>query len=134
VDDIVRLQIVVQFCRAQIQRNTILIKLCELQIQCEQERDEMTPKFKGLRAAMDKLRSGIDDEAGKLLDRVEGLASKEAPEAFALAHGALDVVKSDIKEITDFITDLSKSNGGGPLDDSSTAPAKPAAPRSSDLA
>lgn len=90
----------------------------------------MTPKFKDLKAKMDLLRSGLDDEASKLLKRVDDIATSEAPEAFKLAHGALDAVKADIKEITDFIGDLTKSNGGSPLDDSSTKPA----PRSSDVA
>ncbi len=92
----------------------------------------MTPKFKDLKSKMDLLKSGLDDEATKLLERVDRIATEEAPEAFKLAHGALDAVKADIKEITDFIGDISKSNGGGPLVDSSKPPATP--PRSSDVA
>ena len=89
----------------------------------------MTPKIRGVRASMDKLRHSLNADAEKLAARIEEADAKRVA-VFDASHGAVAAVERDLKEVEDFVSELEKTNGGPTLDDSGES----SAPRSSEVA
>lgn len=89
----------------------------------------MTPKLRGIRASMDKLRHALEADADKLASRIEAADIKRA-QVFEASHGALNAVERDIKDVEELLSDMEKSNGG-PLEESLNVVAHP---RSSEVA
>lgn len=89
----------------------------------------MTPKLRGVRASMDKLRHALEADADRLAARIETADAKRVA-VFDASHGVLSGVERDLKEVEDFIDEMEKTNGGPTLDDSSES----SAPRSSEVA
>jgi hypothetical protein len=110
----------------------IVIQICRMQIQRERER-LMTPKLRGVAAALAKLKSAVEDDASKLLTRIED-AGKQAESAFTGSHGVLDVMNKDVQDIENFVRDLAGHNGGDPLGGSDGTSNIIAHPRSSEVA
>ncbi len=106
----------------------IIIQLCRMQVQREREK-LMTPKLRGVRASMDKLRHALDRDAEKLAARIDA-ADVKREVVFEASHGIVASVERDLKDVEDFVSDLENSNGG-PLDDSSSVVHLP--PRSSEV-
>jgi hypothetical protein len=90
----------------------------------------MTPKLRGVRASMDKLRHALEVDAEKLTTRIESADAKRNA-VFTASHGVLDGVERDLKEVEDFMSDMEKSNGGPTLDGSEESSS---VPRSSEVA
>lgn len=80
----------------------------------------MTPKLRGVRASMDKLRHALETDAEKLTTRIEA-ADARRETTFASSHGVLAEVERDLKEVEEFIGDLGKTNGS-PFSDGSEKP------------
>lgn len=91
----------------------------------------MTPKLRGVRASMDKLRHALEHDADKLASRIEAADARRVA-TFEASHSAVAAVERDLKEVEEFVSDLEKSNGG-PLDDSSNSVVH-LSPRSSEVA
>lgn len=81
----------------------------------------MTPKLQGVASAMAKLRHGLEERSGKLLDRI-GAADQRGNAAFDKAHGQLDQTERSMAEVEEFIASLEGTNGGPTLGDSSVSP------------
>ena len=94
----------------------IIIQLCRLQVQREREK-LMTQNLRGTLESMKKLKSFVDDESKKL-DAAIADAHAEVPVAFKAAHTAVSGIRGTVGEITEYLDELKKSNGGDPLDDS----------------
>ena len=94
----------------------IIIQLCRLQVQREREK-LMTSNLRGTLESLKKLKSFVDDESKKL-DTVIADAHTEVPVAFAAAHATVKGIRGTVGEITEYLDELKKSNGGDPLDDS----------------
>lgn len=107
----------------------IVIQLCRLAVQREREK-LMTPKLRGVRASMDKLRHALEHDADKLATRVEAADARRVA-AFDASHGVIATVERDLKEVEEFVSELEKSNGG-PLDESKSSVVH--LPRSSEVA
>lgn len=89
----------------------------------------MTPKLRGVRSSLDKLKHALEADADKLAARIEGADVRRAS-VFEASHGAVATVERDLKDVEELLNDLEKSNGG-PLDESYSDVAHP---RSSDVA
>jgi hypothetical protein len=80
------------------------------------------------------LKSFVDDESTKL-DTAISDANNEVPVAFKAAHDTINGMRVTVNEINEYLGELKKSNGGGPLDDSETKSNVTALPpRSSEVA
>lgn len=90
----------------------------------------MTPKLQGIAAAMAKLHHGLDDRAGKLLDRIAQTDQRGA-NVFAQAHKRIDAADGTLDEVNKLIDDLAKTNGGPTLDDSAESSGDPRHPQAS---
>lgn len=118
----------------QMQWIEIIIQLCRLQVQRQREELQMTPKLRGVRASMDKLRHALETDAEKLSARIEKADAKRSA-VFDASHGVLTSVERDLKEVEDFVSDMEKSNGGPQLDDSEeSSNVTELPPRSSEVA
>ncbi len=94
----------------------------------------MTPKLRGVRASMDKLRHALETDADKLAARIEAADGKRSS-VFEGSNKALAVVERDLKEVEDYIDELEKSNGGPMLDGSAESSDNVVVhPRSSEVA
>ncbi len=111
----------------------IIIQLCRIQVQREREK-LMLPAVRGLASSLAKLKSAVEDDAKRLQSRID-TAAVRADRAFQGSHGALDALEGGVKEVEDFISGLERSNGGDPLD-SSEEPSNVSKlpPRSSEVA
>lgn len=78
-----------------------------------------TPKLQSLAKAIAMLESNLEDGAGKLLVKVEEVGARGLA-AIAKGHQRIDAKASTIGEIESLVTAIEGSNGGDPLDDSST--------------
>jgi hypothetical protein len=107
----------------------IVIQLCRLQIQREMD---MTAKLRGVRASLDKLRHAVDHDADKLAARIESADAKRAS-VFEASHGAVAGVERDLREVEELLSDLEKSNGP-PSSGGSEEPSNVAHLRSSEVA
>jgi hypothetical protein len=82
------------------------------------EKTDMTPKLQGPASAMARLKHGLEDRSGKLLDRI-GAADARSGVAFDKAHKQMDATEKDVAEVEAFLASLEGSNGGPTLRDSS---------------
>src|SRR5258708_691066 len=82
------------------------------------EGTEMTPKLAGLTNAMATLQHGLEDQASKLLDRVNA-ANTRTGAAFAKANAQLSATEQAVTDVENFVASLEGSNGGPTLSDSS---------------
>jgi hypothetical protein len=94
----------------------IVIQLCRMQIQREREKLAMTPKMAGALAVLKKLRSDADDVADRITRRVVEETSPALLAAEKGAHGSIDKMHTVIDDIDAFTEALKSSNGGDPLD------------------
>ncbi len=78
----------------------------------------MTPKLAGLTNAMATLQHGLEDQASKLLDRVNA-ANTRTGAAFAKANAQLSATEQAVTDVENFVASLEGSNGGPTLSDSS---------------
>ena len=85
---------------------------------------DMTPKLQGVAAAMAKLRHGLEERSGKLLDRIDA-ADQRGAAAFNKAHSSLDDTERSMADVEEFIASLEGANGGPTLGDSSASPEEP---------
>jgi hypothetical protein len=92
----------------------------------------MTPKLRGVRASMDKLRHALETDADKLAARIES-ADARRESVFAASNGAVASVERDIKDVEELLSDMERSNGS-PLSDSEESSNVVAHPRSSEVA
>lgn len=113
----------------------IIIQLCRMQIQREREK-LMTPKLGAALESLKKLKSFAEDEGEKLSKRVIEEAEPMLVEAFKGAHGVIDGLGAGVKDIVDFCEEVKKvvGNGGDPLDKSDGQSTTAVPPRSSDVA
>jgi len=95
------------------------------------EKIAMTPKIRGVRPMLDKLKEAMAADVDKLAVRIVETDTMRT-ETFKASHAALDDTQSGLKEVRDYLEDLKKSNGGDPLD--SEEQSGVTAPRSSDVA
>ncbi len=102
-----------------------------MQIQREREK-LMTPKLRGIRASLDKVRHALESDADKLAARLENVDARRKA-VFEATNGAVDSVERDIKEVEELITDMERGNGA-PLDDFGEQSNVVAHPRSSEVA
>lgn len=93
----------------------------------------MTPKLRGVRASMDKLRHALETDADKLSSRIQAADARRGA-VFEASHGVLDGVERDLKEVEDFVTDMEGSNGGPPTSADSSESSEQPRPRSSEVA
>ncbi len=98
----------------------IVIQLCRLQVQREREKLRMTPKLAGALAALKQLKSTAEDVADKITKRVNEESMPALLAAEKGAHGSIDAVHTIVDDIDEFTEALKGSNGGGPLDESET--------------
>ena len=115
-----------------IHKLEIVIQLCRLQVQRERER-LMTPKLRGVTEAMRKLKSFAEDEGNKLAAKVEQIGP-DLQVAFKSSHDVVDGLRRDVQEMVEFVEDVKRSNGGDPLDASDEQSNVVAHPRSSEVA
>lgn len=87
----------------------------------------MTPTFKGLGAALSKLKHDLDLQAQPLMADIEILAST-APDLLKQAVQEVAKTKQAVTDIKDFVAGLIGSNGGPTLTDSSDTSGESAAP------
>lgn len=92
-----------------------------------------TPKLQSLAKAMKMLESDLEDGAGKLLSKVEALGTRGLA-ALAKGNAKMDAHAGVVGEIESYVTALEGSNGGDPLDDSSTTSAQSVATPALDTA
>ena len=85
---------------------------------------DMTPKLQGVASAMAKLRHGLEERSGKLLDRI-GATGQRGAAAFDKAHKSLDDTERSMADVEEFIASLEGTNGGPTLGDSSALPEEP---------
>jgi hypothetical protein len=78
----------------------------------------MTPKLAGLSTALATLQHGLEDQAGKLLDRVNAVNVRTAA-AMAKANTQMAATEQAAADIEAFANSLEGSNGGPSLSDSS---------------
>jgi hypothetical protein len=78
----------------------------------------MTPKMAGALEALKKLRSAADDEADRLTKRIANETMPALMKAVDGAHGSVDKLHNVVDDIEEFTHELTKTNGGDPLDDS----------------
>jgi hypothetical protein len=104
--------------------NHLRLRLHYLERHPELLGNEMTPKLQGVAAAMSKLRHGLEDRSGKLLDRI-GAADKRGASAFDKANSSLDDTERSMAEVEEFIASIEGANGGPTLGDSSASPEEP---------
>jgi hypothetical protein len=78
----------------------------------------MPSKLRGVTQAMDLLRFNLENDAGKLMDRVSSVDARRES-VFEDAHRELDQHSCDLSEIDTFLGDLQGGNGGPSLKGSS---------------
>lgn len=78
----------------------------------------MTPKLAGLSTALATLQHGLEDQASKLLDRVNAVNVRTAA-AMAKANSQMAATEQAAADIEAFANSLEGSNGGPTLSDSS---------------
>jgi hypothetical protein len=78
----------------------------------------MTPKLAGLSNALATLQHGLEDQAAKLLDRVNAVNARTAA-ALAKANTQMAATEQAAADIEAFANSLEGSNGGPTLSDSS---------------
>lgn len=78
----------------------------------------MTPKLAGLSTALATLQHSLEDQAAKLLDRVNAVNVRTAA-AMAKANSQMAATEQAAADIEAFANSLEGSNGGPPLGDSS---------------
>lgn len=79
-------------------------------------------KLKSVASALDKLNHGLEDRAGKLLNRIEE-ADTRANNAFGRANSTLDSHEAALNDVDQIIGAIEKATNGGP-----TLGAEPPAP------
>lgn len=79
-----------------------------------------TPKLQSLAKAMAMLESGLEDGAGELLTKIS-LVNDRGLAAIARGHQKVDAKAGLVAEIETFVTALEGSNGGDPLEGSSSS-------------
>ena len=83
-----------------------------------------TPKLQGLAKAMKMLESDLEDDAGKLLEKVESVGARGRA-AIAKGHDKIDSKANIVGEIESYVAALEGANGGPTLGDSSALPEEP---------
>ena len=68
-------------------------------------------KAQGLPGKLAKFMHGVEFDAGKLSDRIDGLEARKGA-AFSKASERLDVTETNIGEVEQFVTDLEKATNG----------------------
>lgn len=81
--------------------------------------DMATPKLQGLAKAMAMLEHNMEDGAGRLLAKIEAVGSR-GEAAFVKGNTRVDGIAGRVADVESFVAALEGSNGGDPLDDSST--------------
>jgi hypothetical protein len=107
-------------------RLTAFVALAHVQLRVEYlkrhpeilEGIEMTPKLAGLSTALATLQHGLEDQAAKLLDRVNAVNVRTAA-AMAKANAQMAATEQAAADIEAFANSLEGSNGGPSLSDSS---------------
>jgi hypothetical protein len=84
---------------------------------------DMTPKLAGLSNALAMLQHGLEDQASKLLDRVNAVNIRTAA-AMAKANAQMAATEQAAADIEAFANSLEGSNGGPTLGDSSVTSAQ----------
>lgn len=94
----------------------------------------MTPKLAGLSTALATLQHGLEDQATKLLDRVNAVNARTTA-AFAKANVQMAATELAAADIEAFANSLEGNNGGPTLSDSSdtSAQSPQAAPEKLDV-
>lgn len=87
----------------------------------------MTPKLAGLSTALATLQHGLEDQASKLLDRVNAVNVRTAA-AMAKANAQMAATEQAAADIEAFANSLEGSNGGPTLSDSSATSAAQSQP------
>lgn len=94
----------------------------------------MTPKFRGIGERLKKLQHHLDDQAGKLDEKITATEERSVG-VFANAHKNLDAAHKNLADVDHLLDDIERSNQGPPLDDSLNGSAASAAgPRSTEVA
>lgn len=78
-----------------------------------------TPNLQGLTKAMDLLEHELETDAGALLTKVQAIGER-GKAAIGKGHQRIDGVETRVSEVEKFVTAIEGSNGGDPLDGSST--------------
>jgi hypothetical protein len=68
-------------------------------------------KAQGLPGKLARFMHGVEFDAGKLSDRIDGLEARKGA-AFSKAGERLDVTETNIGEVEQFVTDLEKATNG----------------------
>ena len=68
-------------------------------------------KAQGLPGKLAKFMHGVEFDAGKLSDRIDGLETRKGA-AFSKAAERLDATEANIGEVEQFVTDLEKATNG----------------------
>jgi hypothetical protein len=85
------------------------------------ERHNMaTPNLQSLTKAMDMLEHDLETDAGALLTKVQAVRTR-GKTAIGKGHVRIDGVAGRVADVEKFVTALEGSNGGDPLDSSSTS-------------
>ena len=105
-----------------------IVQQCRAQINLARENHMSTSNLRGTLESLKKLKSFVDDESLKL-DAAIADAVTEVPVAFKAAHDTVSGMRGTVNEISEYLDELKKSNGGGPLDSSTKE-----SPRSSEVA
>ncbi|SHJ70275.1 hypothetical protein SAMN05444159_1269 [Bradyrhizobium lablabi] len=82
-----------------------------------------TPKLQSLAKAMAMLEHDLEDGAGRLLTKIEAVGARGVA-AITKGHQKVDGKAAIVGEIESYVAALEGSNGGDPLDDSSTTSAQ----------
>ncbi len=116
----------------------IVIQLCRLQVQREREKLTVTPKMRGALESLKQLQSHVDNQSEKLTRRISDEVMPKITQQFTKAHSNVDTMVTSVGEISDFGDEIEGKlhNGGDPLDGSksSSGNTDDKSPRSSEVA
>lgn len=109
-------------------RLTALIAIAHAQVRIEiikrhpelLEETMPTPKLQSLTKAMAMLEHNLEADAEKLLTKVVAVGER-GKAAFVKSHAKVDGIGSRVDEVEKYVAALEGSNGGDPLDDSSSS-------------
>lgn len=110
----------------------IVIQLCRMQVQRDREKLAMTSKLRGALDSLRRFQHDAEYEAERLVKRVETEGRPLLDQGVKAAHASLDGIHGAVNDIIDFAEELRSSNGGelgNSGGDSSQSP-----PRSSEVA
>jgi hypothetical protein len=110
----------------------IVVQLCRMQVQRDRER-LMTSKLRGALDSLKKFQHDAEYEAERLVNRIETEGRPLLDQGVRAAHGSLDAMHGAVTDIIDFAEELRTSNGGE-LGNSGEGSETQSPPRSSEVA